>query len=482
MAAICKSLLEDVLRCPICLDVFKEPIQPPCRHSFCTTCILKAWEDKTMVHCPLCKQAYTEKPELTKNFELANIVEHVSNLSALSQVPLVLNCVLCTQNPPLPVKRVCLCCKKPCCETHIQTLLRQSCVAPRHLLVAHKDLTAWTCPTHQEYRSLYCEEEEVAVCPSCSTSRCTNQRHTVSDVGTKHKEIQANLRRQENKLRCQNQSIYEQLEKLESDQMQIKEAEVKLKRQLKEQHAEMCRTLNNIKQIQHMERKFSSYLMKTSEPIKQLKNKHKEGEHLLSSVQGFQKKAESLDIMKNTKPYQLRMNKYNHCLNGVIPPPHTVNSAYLLSRMSSKKMFMKKRLKEPIRDAPILYDVQSPSSSAAPLLSTNSGQRKRKYSTDLLECSLENANTKDSPSLLNRRKRPRLRIQNPHSLSVCSTGVLPQNPQPGPEHSQAVVVESSSSSRTEYSSSEYSSTENSSTEISSSEYSSTENSSTEYSR
>uniref|UniRef100_A0A8C5GW15 Probable E3 ubiquitin-protein ligase TRIM8 n=1 Tax=Gouania willdenowi TaxID=441366 RepID=A0A8C5GW15_GOUWI len=430
MAAICKSLLEDVLRCPICLDVFKEPIQPPCRHSFCTTCILKAWEDKTMVHCPLCKQAYTEKPELTKNFELANIVEHVSNLSALSQVPLVLNCVLCTQNPPLPVKRVCLCCKKPCCETHIQTLLRQSCVAPRHLLVAHKDLTAWTCPTHQEYRSLYCEEEEVAVCPSCSTSRCTNQRHTVSDVGTKHKEIQANLRRQENKLRCQNQSIYEQLEKLESDQMQIKEAEVKLKRQLKEQHAEMCRTLNNIKQIQHMERKFSSYLMKTSEPIKQLKNKHKEGEHLLSSVQGFQKKAESLDIMKNTKPYQLRMNN----------------------------------------------------SSAAPLLSTNSGQRKRKYSTDLLECSLENANTKDSPSLLNRRKRPRLRIQNPHSLSVCSTGVLPQNPQPGPEHSQAVVVESSSSSRTEYSSSEYSSTENSSTEISSSEYSSTENSSTEYSR
>ncbi|XP_028325135.1 E3 ubiquitin-protein ligase TRIM8-like [Gouania willdenowi] len=447
MEAIWKSCFEEELLCPICLNVFEEPIQLPCKHSYCTTCISEAWaKDKATVRCPECNHEYEQKPTLEKNFKLANIVKCFNALSA-EKAPLVLHCVLCRRGPPLPVRKVCLRCKEPCCQTHIQTHLQQPCVAPGHLLVDPEELRAWTCPSHEAYRLLHCEEEQVAVCPFCCISHCTNQRHTVCDVDTRHIELQAKLRRQEDKLECRNQTIDEQLYKLESDKMLIQDAMAELKRQVRAQYRRMHAMLveSQAKTIQGLESTFSSYFRKNLQQVQQLNEKHREAEHLLSSVQHFQKRAESLNCMKNTNPYQLLMNRCNLCLSCAIPPLRVgrVNSAFLLSSLSTKERSMKKLLEEPLREASILDIVQSPSSSAAPLLSMSSGQLKRKYSMDLLESSLEKTNPKDSPSLLNSSKNPHLCNQNPHPSSMYSTEVLSQNPHPSPEHSRVMAPGSS---------------------------------------
>uniref|UniRef100_A0A8C2FF97 Zinc finger RING-type eukaryotic domain-containing protein n=1 Tax=Cyprinus carpio TaxID=7962 RepID=A0A8C2FF97_CYPCA len=49
MAENWKNCLEEELICPICLNVFSEPVQLPCKHNFCR-----------MVRCPECNHAYSQ--------------------------------------------------------------------------------------------------------------------------------------------------------------------------------------------------------------------------------------------------------------------------------------------------------------------------------------------------------------------------------------------------------------------------------------
>lgn len=195
MDATWKNCFEEELLCPICLNVFEEPIQLPCKHNFCKGCISEAWaKDNAAVRCPECNHDYDQKPTLEKNFKLANIVKRFNALNT-EKVPAVLHCVLCRRGPPLPVRKVCLRCKEPCCQTHIQTHLQQPCAAPGHLLVDAEELSAWTCPSHEAYRLLHCEEEQVALCPFCCISHCTNQRHTVCEVDTQRIQMQVHKTR-----------------------------------------------------------------------------------------------------------------------------------------------------------------------------------------------------------------------------------------------------------------------------------------------
>lgn len=190
MDASWKNCFEEELLCPICLNVFDEPIQLPCKHNFCKGCISEAWaKESAAVRCPECNHDYDQKPALEKNFKLANIVKRFNALNA-EKAPTVLHCVLCRRGPPLPVRKVCLRCKEPCCQTHIQTHLQQKSAPPGHLLVDIEELSAWTCPTHEEFRLFHCEEEQVALCPFCCISHCTNQRHTVCDVDSQRIQMQ----------------------------------------------------------------------------------------------------------------------------------------------------------------------------------------------------------------------------------------------------------------------------------------------------
>lgn len=193
MDATWRNCFEEELLCPICLNVFEEPIQLPCKHNFCKGCISEAWakDNGAGVRCPECNHEYEQKPLLEKNFKLANIVKRFNVLDS-EKSPMALHCVLCRRGPPLPVRKVCLRCKEPCCQIHVHTHLQQPCVAPGHLLVDAEELSAWTCPSHDEYRLLHCEDEQLALCPFCCISHCSAQRHTVCDVDTQRMHMQVN--------------------------------------------------------------------------------------------------------------------------------------------------------------------------------------------------------------------------------------------------------------------------------------------------
>lgn len=50
-----EALSLDDCRCPVCLEIFIEPVTLPCTHTFCRTCFLES-VDKATLCCPMCRK------------------------------------------------------------------------------------------------------------------------------------------------------------------------------------------------------------------------------------------------------------------------------------------------------------------------------------------------------------------------------------------------------------------------------------------
>ncbi|XP_034451906.1 nuclear factor 7, brain-like [Hippoglossus hippoglossus] len=68
------SRSEDDLCCPVCHDVFRDPVILLCSHSFCKDCLKSWWKDKEVKECPVCKRrSLKRKPPC--NLVLKNLCE-----------------------------------------------------------------------------------------------------------------------------------------------------------------------------------------------------------------------------------------------------------------------------------------------------------------------------------------------------------------------------------------------------------------------
>ncbi|XP_061078461.1 E3 ubiquitin-protein ligase TRIM35-like, partial [Conger conger] len=68
------SLLEEELSCPVCSEIFRDPVVLRCSHSVCETCLQQYWDQKGSQECPVCrKRASRSFPPL--NLYLKNTCE-----------------------------------------------------------------------------------------------------------------------------------------------------------------------------------------------------------------------------------------------------------------------------------------------------------------------------------------------------------------------------------------------------------------------
>ncbi|XP_049442374.1 nuclear factor 7, brain-like isoform X1 [Epinephelus fuscoguttatus] len=60
------SRSEEDLCCPVCQDVFRDPVVLSCSHSFCKDCLKRWWRQKPTRECPVCKTvSSTAKPPVS---------------------------------------------------------------------------------------------------------------------------------------------------------------------------------------------------------------------------------------------------------------------------------------------------------------------------------------------------------------------------------------------------------------------------------
>uniref|UniRef100_A0A8C4DP26 Tripartite motif-containing protein 35 n=1 Tax=Dicentrarchus labrax TaxID=13489 RepID=A0A8C4DP26_DICLA len=61
------------LCCPVCHEVFRDPVVLSCSHSFCKDCLKSWWKEKPTRECPVCKRRSSKDPPL--NLALKNLCE-----------------------------------------------------------------------------------------------------------------------------------------------------------------------------------------------------------------------------------------------------------------------------------------------------------------------------------------------------------------------------------------------------------------------
>uniref|UniRef100_A0AAR2JLX0 Zinc-binding protein A33-like n=1 Tax=Pygocentrus nattereri TaxID=42514 RepID=A0AAR2JLX0_PYGNA len=111
-------LSEEELSCPVCCDIFRDPVVLSCSHSVCKTCLQKFWETKGSRECPVCRRRSSK------------------------------------QYPPfnLVLKNV--------CEAFLESRSQRSSAGSEGL-----------CVLHNEKLKLFCLDDQQPVCVVCQTSK-----------------------------------------------------------------------------------------------------------------------------------------------------------------------------------------------------------------------------------------------------------------------------------------------------------------------
>ncbi|XP_068578205.1 nuclear factor 7, brain-like [Cebidichthys violaceus] len=213
------SRSEEELCCPVCHEVFRDPVVLSCSHSFCKDCLKSWWRKKPNQECPVCKRR-SSKSDPPCNLVLKNLCESFllerdqrasETLCSLHSEKLKLFC-LDHQQP------VCLVCRDS--EKHSDHRFRPiDEAAPQH----KKNLQETLEPLKEKLKVF----EEVKV---------------KSDQTAKHMKVQA--RRTERKIKEQFKKLHQFLEEEEEARMAaLREEEEQKSQMMKEKMEALSREI-----------------------------------------------------------------------------------------------------------------------------------------------------------------------------------------------------------------------------------------------
>ncbi|XP_030641311.1 tripartite motif-containing protein 35-like [Chanos chanos] len=113
-----KDKSEEDLTCPVCCDIYTDPVILSCSHSICRTCLQQFWKTKGSQECPVCRRKSSKETPLT-NLALRNL-----------------------------------------CETFLQERSQKTSAGSEEF-----------CSLHKEKLKLFCLEDKELLCLVCQTSR-----------------------------------------------------------------------------------------------------------------------------------------------------------------------------------------------------------------------------------------------------------------------------------------------------------------------
>ncbi|KAI7794599.1 E3 ubiquitin/ISG15 ligase TRIM25-like [Triplophysa rosa] len=178
------------LSCPICLQLYRDPVALPCGHNYCLGCIqnaVDAGDPKHPMCCPECREEYSSPKTLARNFKLSGIVD--GYLAAMSGGRLradpSIPCDHCLDDPVAAVK-FCTCCEMSLCSGHLE------CHKDHMLVEVSAEQGGKRCPVHRKTTEYLCMKKRLFLCSDCLMEG-THQNHDVQTFEVAKEEMKSVL-------------------------------------------------------------------------------------------------------------------------------------------------------------------------------------------------------------------------------------------------------------------------------------------------
>ncbi|XP_049907819.1 nuclear factor 7, brain-like [Epinephelus moara] len=139
------ALVESFLNCHVCSEIFKDPVSLSCNHRFCLSCLQKFWKQAESKNCPICKRK-SSKDFLFVDFALKELADSFAGRQKAGSSE--------TENAEKKMEVV-------CSKHHVET-------------------------------TLFCMDEDRAVCPVCEIS--LHQSHKVVPIEQAVSELKDQLK------------------------------------------------------------------------------------------------------------------------------------------------------------------------------------------------------------------------------------------------------------------------------------------------
>lgn len=156
--------LQSELTCPVCLELFCDPVILECGHHFCQVCIIQCWEAKAdeLSSCPKCRKSCARK--LRPNSLLCNVVDSVRRARAMDTAA---GTTGWESNRALQEPE----------ERDHESSVSSVAWSVGQWLRRGMDM----CEEHEEKLKLYCEDDQLPICVVCGMSR-DHKTHNVIPI------------------------------------------------------------------------------------------------------------------------------------------------------------------------------------------------------------------------------------------------------------------------------------------------------------
>ncbi|XP_017674895.1 probable E3 ubiquitin-protein ligase MID2 [Chiroxiphia lanceolata] len=243
--------LESELTCPICLELFEDPLLLPCAHSLCFSCAHRilvsscssseSIEPITAFQCPTCRYVISLNHRglegLKRNVTLQNIIDRFQKASlsgpnspsesrrertyrnspTMSVASERISCQFCEQDPPRDAVKTCITCEVSYCDRCLRATHPNKKPFTSHRLVepvpdAH--FRGLTCLEHENEKvNMYCVADDQLICALCKLVG-RHRDHQVASLSDRFEKLKQTLETNLTNLVKRNSELENQMAKL----------------------------------------------------------------------------------------------------------------------------------------------------------------------------------------------------------------------------------------------------------------------------
>ncbi|RXN01487.1 E3 ubiquitin-protein ligase Midline-1 [Acipenser ruthenus] len=221
--------LESELTCPICLELFEDPLLLPCAHSLCFSCAHRILishctpnepvESISAFQCPTCRYVITLNQRglegLKRNVTLQNIIDRFQKASvsgpnspsetrrerafdgnAMTTSSEKVQCQFCDQDPPQDAVKTCVTCEVSYCEDCLKATHPNKKPFTGHRLIEpipDSHLRGLMCLEHEDEKvNMYCVTDEQLICSLCKLVG-RHRDHQVAALSDRYEKLKQGL-------------------------------------------------------------------------------------------------------------------------------------------------------------------------------------------------------------------------------------------------------------------------------------------------